>query len=96
MLDLRFVGEDTVYKVKRFANISDHVVRCGELGVTSTNGFTLSREDKEDNWDYTKFTTVYDRVGDDIYFSDDGSVKPIPEPPVNEEEIPEEVQEEEA
>jgi len=93
MLDLRFVGEDTIYKVKKFANISDHVVKCGDLGIASTKGFTLSRENKEDNWDYTKFTTIYDKVGDDIYFSDDGSVKPVepePEPEPVEDVVPEE------
>jgi len=89
MLELRYVGEDTVYKVLSFKNINDHVVMLADLGVAETKGFTLSREGMKDDWDYSAFTTIYDQNGDDVYFSNDGSVKPEPTPEPQPEPQPE-------
>lgn len=43
-----------------------------------TDGFLLSRKGIDDNWDYTKYTTIYKEIVDGVIFSNDGSVEPEP------------------
>ena len=45
-----------------------------------TTGFTLSRIGKNDNWDYSTYTTVYREIEGGVQFSNDGSVYIEPEP----------------
>lgn len=83
MLHLVYVGEkDNKYAVD-FVQVNDHVVQItGDFPVKG-NGFTLSRIDFEDGWDYTEFRTVYRNVEGGVQFSNDGSVYvavPVPEP----------------
>lgn len=87
MLHLVYVGEkDKKYAVD-LEQVNDHVVQItGDFPVKG-NGFSLSRIDFEDGWDYTAFRTIYRNIAGGAQFSDDGSVyvappepEPVPEP----------------
>lgn len=82
MLDMKYVKEQTVYEVD-FSKVSEHVVQVkGDVPI-KTKGFTLSRDEADDGWDYRNFKTVYRKIEGGIQFSDDGSVyvaPPEPEP----------------
>lgn len=79
MLNLTYVGENTVHKIE-FDRNSEHIVSVKGSLPAKTNGFTLSREGKRDNWDYKDYTTIYRELDGEIQFSNDGSiyVKPLP------------------
>lgn len=79
MLNLTYVGESTIHKIE-FNRNSKHIVSVKGSLPARTNGFTLSREGKRDNWDYKDYTTVYRKLDGEIQFSNDGSVhvEPIP------------------
>ena len=84
MLNMKYIGSDTVHQVS-FRKISDHIVEVrGEFPV-QTDGFTLSPTWKEYDWDYSKFNTVYRQMECGVQYSNDGSVYvppvPPPEPP---------------
>jgi len=78
-----YVGETDAKYVVDFASVNDHIVQVtGDFPVKG-NGFTLSRFDCNDNWDYTGFRTIYKNVEGGAQFSNDGSVyvaPPEPEP----------------
>ena len=77
MLELTYIGEENKYKVD-FDIVSDNIVKIiGDLPAQDT-GFILSRENEEDNWDYSAYTTVYSEESGCILFSNDGSTKPLP------------------
>lgn len=86
MLNMRYAKEQTVYEVG-FRKISNHVIELEGDFPIKTKGFTLSRDESDDKWDYKKFKTVYRKIDGGVQFSDDGSVyvappepEPIPEP----------------
>lgn len=80
MLHLVYVGEKDNKYVVDFEQVNDHVVQItGDFPVKG-NGFTLSRIDFEDGWDYTEFRTVYRNIEGGVQFSNDGSVYVIPTP----------------
>lgn len=86
MLNLKYLNNDSTYKVD-FKKISKNIVEITGDFPIQTDGFTLSREEYEDNWDYSAFTTVYREVENGCQFSNDGSVyvEPIvPEPTAEE------------
>ena len=103
MLNLKYNNSEEIYEIE-FSKISDHIVEI--TGDTDklpikTNGFTLSRPTKNDNWNYSDFTTIYrTRTFEDsthVQFSNDESVyvappepEPIPETPY--EPTPEELE----
>lgn len=78
MLRLKYFGEEETYLVN-FAVLRDHLVQITGAPV-KRNGFYLSRVSRDDNWDYTGYTTIYREVDGGAQFSDDGSVyvEPIP------------------
>lgn len=82
MLEMRYVDSKEKYQVA-FRKLSDHIVELmGDFPV-EISGFLMSRIGKNDEWDYTKYTTVYRNVDGGIQFSNDGSVyveppKPLP------------------
>lgn len=86
MLIMRYTGSKTDYEVD-FRRITPHVVQIiGDIPVKD-KGFTLSRDESDDGWDYRRFKTVYRKIDGGIQFSDDGSVyvappepEPVPEP----------------
>jgi len=66
------------YKVD-FRKISKNIVEItGEFPI-KTDGFTLSRENHTDNWDYSSFTTIYKKIDGGCQFSNDESVYVEPE-----------------
>lgn len=93
MLNMKYIGEKTVYEVD-FRKISQRIVELKGDFPAKTKGFSLSRDESEDEWDYKNFRTVYRQIEGGVQFSDDGSVyvappepepMPEPEPPAEEE-----------
>lgn len=94
MLHLIYVGEkDKKYAVD-FEAVSENVIQITGDFPVKDNGFTLTRFDCEDDWDYTEFRTIYRIIEGGAQFSNDGSVyvappepepEPEPEPPTEEE-----------
>ena len=82
MLNMKYIGLKPVYEVE-FSRISQHIVQIiGDIPAKD-KGFTLSRDEAEDEWDYKNFKTVYRQIDGGVQFSDDGSVyvaPPEPEP----------------
>ena len=79
MLDLTYVGESSKHKIE-FKKLSEHIVSVKGNLKAKTKGFTLSREGKNDSWDYKDYTTIYRELDGEVQFSNDGSiwVKPLP------------------
>ncbi len=79
MLILKYTNATTSYEVE-FCHISPNIVECkGNFPIQDT-GFTLSRQDCEDNWDYTSFKTVYRTLENSVQFSNDESIYIEPDP----------------
>ena len=75
---LKYIDESTLYEIE-FKKISKNAVAIiGEFPIKTT-GFTLSRKDYNDNWDYHTFTTIYRELDNGCQFSNDGSVYVEPE-----------------
>ena len=82
MLIMKYLGLKTEYEVN-FSRVSENIVQLIGDMPEREKGFTLSRKEKEDAWDYSDFTTVYRKIENGIQFSNDGSVyvaPPEPEP----------------
>lgn len=70
---LQYVNEEIVYEVE-FKKINKNIVEIkGNFPINYT-GFTLSRPNMNDNWDYSSYTTIYREVDGGVQFSNDGSV----------------------
>ena len=80
MLLLTYLKENEKYRVS-FNTISKNIVHITGKFPIKTSGFMLSREEKEDTWDYSAYTTVYREVEGGVQFSNDGSVYVEPELP---------------
>lgn len=86
MLSLKYVGEQTDYIIN-FKTVNEHVIQItGEFPIKE-KGFACSRIGSDDNWDYSGFKTLFQRIDGGAQFSNDGSVyvappepEPIPEP----------------
>ena len=75
MLKMNYVNSSKTYDVN-FKIISQNVVELiGDFPV-KTDGFILSREEHEDNWDYSDYTTIYGEIEGGVHFSNDGSTRP--------------------
>lgn len=73
MLNMNYIGDSTIYPVE-FSTISNNVVQLkGDFPVLA-DGFTLSRPDHDDNWDYSEYMTVYREIDGGAQFSNDGSI----------------------
>lgn len=85
-MQLQYQNDNSIYEVK-FKKINKNVVQISGDFPIQTDGFTLSREEYEDNWDYSEFTTIYREVENGCQFSNDGSVyvEPVIEIPTEEE-----------
>lgn len=80
MLNLKYAKFITIYPVE-FSRVSANVVQIlGDLPFKDV-GFTLSRQEKNDNWDYKAYTTLYRELTNGLQFSNDGSVYIEPEKP---------------
>lgn len=84
MLELKYINLETSYEVD-FSRISDNIIEIQGNFPAKSYGFTLSRPNQNDDWDYSDFTTVYRTLDNGIQFSNDGSVyiesEPSPELP---------------
>lgn len=90
MLSFQYNGTKTVYQVCLKRIDAHHIKILGKIPVR-TKGFVLSRIKRKDNWDYSKYITVWKVETDGVIFSNDGSVyveppapEAIPEPTVEE------------
>lgn len=82
MLNLIYVGENIIHRIE-FNRVNDHIVSVKGSLPAQTNGFKLSREEKNDNWDYKDYTTIYRELDGEIQFSNDGTIYVEPIPKVN-------------
>lgn len=86
MLNLKYLKSKTTYPVE-FSRVSANVVQIlGNLPFED-KGFNLSREGKNDPWNYKDYTTLYREIEGGLQFSDDGSVyvEPVKPDPVPDE-----------
>lgn len=82
MLIMKYIGLKNEYEVE-YSKLSSHIVQVKGDFPAKNKGFTLSRQGKEDTWDYSEYTTIYREVEGGVQFSNDGSVyvaPPEPEP----------------
>ena len=79
MLKFQYINDSEVYLIE-FDSITQNIVQIKGDFPIKTNGFTLSREGKEDNWNYSDYTTVYREIDGGVQFSNNGSVYVEPEP----------------
>lgn len=85
MINLKYVGESTIYKVG-FNILSSNVVQITGSFPVKEKGFICFRdEDKDDKWDYTAYKTLHREIAGGAQFSNDGSVyvaspEPVPAP----------------
>lgn len=89
MLKLKYISDEEIYDVE-FRTVSNNIVELmGDFPIKDT-GFTLSRTEHEDNWDYTGYTTVYREIEGGVHFSNDGSTRPeiIPDTDTDIEYVP--------
>lgn len=77
-MQLQYQNDNSIYEVE-FKKINKNVVQITGYFQVKTTGFTLSRPDMNDNWNYSSFTTVYREVEGGVQFSNDGSVYVEPE-----------------
>lgn len=85
-MKLQYNSDNSTYEVD-FKKVSKNIVEItGDFPVKEC-GFTLSRTEKNDNWDYSSYTTIYREVEGGVQFSNDGSVyvEPIIPTPTAEE-----------
>lgn len=80
MLILRYLKEQEKYPIS-FENISRNIVQITGDFPIKNSGFMLSREGKEENGDYSAYTTIYREVEGGVQFSNDGSIYVPPVPP---------------
>ena len=78
MLNMIYIGDSEVYPIN-FNLISDNVVELTGDFPIKTDGFILSRPEHDDKWDYSTYTTVYQKTDGGVQFSNDGSVYVEPE-----------------
>lgn len=72
MLEMKYLDKENKYSIE-FKNHSKNIVEIiGDIPVR-TSGFLLSRPGKNDNWDYSNYTTIYRKTKDSVMFSNDGS-----------------------
>ena len=85
MIKLKYSGEKTAYDIS-FGKVSSHIVQItGDLPIKEKGFICYREEDIEDIWDYTGYSTVYQKIDGGALFSDDGSIyvepqEPDPEP----------------
>lgn len=78
---LQYLDDSSTYEVE-FKKISKNVVQITGDFPVKTTGFTLSRPNMNDDWDYSEYTTVYKEIEGGVQFSNDGSVYVEPVIPI--------------
>lgn len=79
MLELKYLNSSKNYQVNFTQKTNNICELIGNFPI-KTDGFLLSREKTNDNWDYSDYTTVYRVIEGGVQFSNDGSVYVDPEP----------------
>lgn len=84
MLQLTYLKCKTSYEID-FFRVSENIIELqGDFPIKSS-GFTLSRPNQNDVWDYSDFKTIYRTLENGVQFSNDESVyietEPTPELP---------------
>ena len=79
MLELKYLNSSENYQVNFTKKTNNICELIGNFPI-KTDGFLLSREKTNDNWDYSDYTTVYRVIEGGVQFSNDGSVYVEPEP----------------
>ena len=89
MLNMRYINSNEIYNVN-FKIISPNIVELTGDFPVKTDGFVLSREEYEDNWDYSDYITIYGEIEGGVHFSNDGSTRPeiIPDTDTDIEYVP--------
>ena len=73
MLELKYIGESISYLIS-FRNLSETICQITGDFPVKAGGFTLSRIEKDDAWDYSGYSTIYRQIDGGAQFSNDGSV----------------------
>lgn len=79
MLILKYLNTKASYDVN-FSTISENIIEISGNFPIKTKGFTLSRPNHDDNWDYSGYTTIYREIENGVQFSNDGTVYITPDP----------------
>ena len=87
MIKIKFKNKDIFHDVE-FSR-AEHTATLKGITEENTSGFFTYRLSGEQLGDFSDFTTIYDKGDDYIVFSNDGSVKPDPQPyePTSEDKI---------
>ena len=80
MLKFNYTGSNTLYDII-FKRISPNVLQIKGDIPFEDKGFTVSREGKNDPWNYPEYTTLYREIEGGLQFSNDGSVYVEPQEP---------------
>ena len=78
MIKIKFNNSDIFHEVE-FSR-TEHTATLKGITEENTSGFYTYRMSGEQLGDFSDFTTIYDKDEDFIVFSNDGSVKPDPQP----------------
>lgn len=78
MINIKFNNKETFEEVE-FSR-TEHTATLKSITEENTSGFCTYRLSGEQLGDFSDFTTIYDKGDDCIVFSNDGSVKPAPQP----------------
>lgn len=78
MIKIKFNNKETFEEVE-FSR-TEHTVTLKDITEENTSGLCTYRLSGEQLGDFSDFTTIYDKGDDYIVFSNDGSVKPEPQP----------------
>lgn len=73
MLNFKYLGEEKNYNVE-ISSISNTLCSIKGNIPVKNKGFVLSRDGKNDNWNYSEYNTVYKNKNGIITFSNNGSV----------------------
>ena len=80
-MKLQYNSDNSTHEVD-FKKVSKNIVEITGYFPVKECGFALSRTEKNDNWDYSAYTTIYREVEGGVQFSNDGSVYIEPIEPV--------------
>lgn len=78
MIKIKFNDKENIEKVKFSRN--ENIITLKGITEVNNSGFKTYRMSGKQLGDFSDFTTIYDKGDDYIVFSNDGSVKPAPQP----------------
>lgn len=78
MIKIKFNNKDNFEEVEFSRN--ENFITLKGINEKNTSGFCTYRLSGEQLGDFSDFTTIYDKGDDYVMYSNDGSVKPEPQP----------------